>query len=241
MFEAIGRKGRTKKLPPTRWVVSTVIMFGLFTGLWLGIDVIQNLPKLNASEAKTEEVSDLKVYKPPPPPPPPPAPVPQSTTKPRKNVITKKVVQKEIDKPTPTPPPPKDQPTPPPEAPAAEDQGSGGSAGGVPGGVIGGVIGGVAGGQVGGIGDVKEVDFGDVEVVKRGPVAYPALAKRNHIESTVVLEVTCSPDGKVVDVRWVEGNKIFEEAVMAAIYQFQYAPQPIAFKFKQPFSFKLKS
>jgi len=77
-------------------------------------------------------------------------------------------------------------------------------------------------------------------VVQKAPVVYPQIAKRNRITGTVVVEVTCSKDGDVVDVRWVSGNELFKDSVLEAVWKFRYAPQSISFKFKQPFNFTLK-
>lgn len=240
MFDAIGRKGRTKKLSPTRWILSSAIGAGMIAGTVGVVDVIRNVPTMKADEAEpTPELVFKAQAKPPPPPPPPPPPAPPSTTKPRKNVITKKVVQKEIEPPKPTPIPPKDQPTPTPQPEAAESDSSGGVPGGVPGGVIGGVIGGVVGGTGSGPQDIKEVDFAEVSIVKRVPPVYPPLAKRQNIEDTVVVEVTVSPEGNVIDVRWISGNELFKDAVFAAIRQSQYSPSGVTQRFQQPVRFRL--
>ncbi len=240
MFESVGKKGRTKPLSPLRWGLSALLGAVLVSTLWMSFMALDSAPKAVAEEeVKPEEITFTQVkLPPPPPPPPPPAPVPKSTTKPKKNTISKKVKKQEIKPPDPTPPPPEDAPTPEPE-PDFDLADFAGVPGGVPGGVIGGVVGGTVGNAPSG-GTVKEVDFGDVTIVKRAPMHYPAVAKRNKITGTVIVEVTCAPDGHVLDVKWISGNKIFEDAVLSAIKNYRYAPQPITFRFRQPVTFNLK-
>jgi len=187
------------------------------------------------------EVTFTKFVKPPPPPPPPPPPrkVPKSTTKPRRNVLTTKVVEKEIEKPTPTPIPEPDAPTPEPEIEMAM-AGDLGMLGGVEGGVVGGVIGGVLGATGDASSQISEVNADDLVKLRHVNPVYPPLAKRNRITSQVLVEVHVGKDGSVTSILWLRGNEIFKEAVESAVRQWKFAPQPIPARFQQPFNFALK-
>jgi protein TonB len=106
--------------------------------------------------------------------------------------------------------------------------------GGVPGGVEGGVPGGVVGGVVGGLGDASAPSIprvvrvgGEVkEPTKLRNVnpAYPDVAVAGHIEGTVVLEATISPNGKVAAVRVVRSLPLLEKAAVDAVKQWVYSP-----------------
>jgi len=54
--------------------------------------------------------------------------------------------------------------------------------------------------------------------------AYPAEARRERIEGTVVLKALVSDDGKVVGVRVVEGNPTLASAAITAVKQWRYRP-----------------
>ncbi len=243
MFDSIGRRGKVKNLSPLRWLISCVIAGLVLSGLIGTYDIVQAGP---TAEAQVEEQLDEVTFKqslPPPPPPPPPPPArrpPRSTTRPKRNVITKKVVQKEIKDPDPTPVPQKEEePT---ETPNPDDLFE--DLGGVEGGVVGGVLGGVIGGQLGsdtyGSMNIQEVDVKSIQKLKDAPLVYPPLAKRAGIEGKVLVEVTCSADGRVMGIKWLSGDVIFKDAVEAAVKQWRFAPRPISFKFQQPFNFRIK-
>lgn len=249
MFEAIGRGGNVKELSKWRWVNSVLISIAIGAASYGVVLVIKAVPQ--SAESKSDEPTEVTFQvsqKLPPPPPPPPAP-PKSTVRPMRPHITKTVVQQEIKPPEPTPVPekqPEQKEEPPKEDLAAAGGGDASGAAGVPGGVVGGVIGGVVGGDASappannGIGDVQEVDVNDVKTIKRTNPKMPEAAKRNRISGTVVVEVTCSADGKVVDVSWISGNDIFKDAVLEAFKEWEFEPRPIPFKVRYAINMKVK-
>lgn len=256
MFEAIGHGGTVKKLSPWRWVSSAAIAVVIGIMLYLTGQVVSAMPTELAKKEEEVVVDTFKTNKPPPPPPPPPpGPPPKQTTKPMKNRIVKNVVKQEIKPPDPTPIPekkPEEKPEEKKEEPDEEDAavaadgGGGGVPGGVPGGVLGGVIGGVVGAAATDEQNIENVDVSSIEFLNMGEVArvakanFPEMIKRANIpvaEATV--EVTCSPDGTVVDVDWISGNELVRDAVLAAVRKARFAPRPIGFRVQIPFRFKL--
>jgi TonB family protein len=56
---------------------------------------------------------------------------------------------------------------------------------------------------------------------------YPQTAKQRGIEGTVVLDASVSAQGKVVDLRFESGDRIFASSAMAAVKQWIYDPYPL--------------
>jgi TonB family protein len=65
---------------------------------------------------------------------------------------------------------------------------------------------------------------------------YPQTAKQRGIEGTVMLDVTVSTRGKVVDLQVESGDRIFVPAAMAAVRQCIYDPYPL----DRPVEFKTR-
>jgi len=63
-------------------------------------------------------------------------------------------------------------------------------------------------------------------VKSRVAPVYPEIAKRMKITGVVRLEVTVDPDGKVVDVKPVSGNRTLSEAAEDAVRRWKFAPGP---------------
>ncbi len=59
------------------------------------------------------------------------------------------------------------------------------------------------------------------------PPIYPQAAKQRGIEGMVVLDATVSSRGKVVDLRFESGDRIFVPSAMAAVKQWIYDPYPL--------------
>jgi protein TonB len=106
---------------------------------------------------------------------------------------------------------------------------------GVAGGVEGGIPGGVVGAVVGGLPDslaepppprplrVSGLVREPVKIKHVAPV-YPPVAVAGKIEGSVSLEALVDERGRVVDVRVLEGNPLFEEAALEAVRQWLYTP-----------------
>jgi len=111
-----------------------------------------------------------------------------------------------------------------------------GVAGGAPGGVEGGVPGGVVGGVLGGLPDLPPAPEVAPQVVRVGgnvkapakvkhvDPAYPPLAQTARIEGTVILECVINPLGRVVDLKLLRSIPMLDEAAIAAVRQWVYAP-----------------
>jgi protein TonB len=106
--------------------------------------------------------------------------------------------------------------------------------GGVPGGVEGGVPGGVVGGVVGGLPSeappaaVTPVRVGGMiqapKLVTRVDPRYPELARAARTAATLILEATVGPDGRVLDVKVLRGQPLFNDDAAAAVKQWRYRP-----------------
>ena len=107
---------------------------------------------------------------------------------------------------------------------------------GAPGGETGGVEGGVPGGVVGGIVEaLPEVKAEPPVVHVSGAVreptkvkhvnpVYPEVAARARVQGNVVVEIQVSTQGRVTDARIVTGIPLLNDAALAAVRQWVYAP-----------------
>ncbi len=62
------------------------------------------------------------------------------------------------------------------------------------------------------------------KLIKKVEPAYPDAARKAHISGTVGAQVTIGTNGEVSDVRFVQGNSMFKDAVIDAVWQWQYSP-----------------
>jgi protein TonB len=103
---------------------------------------------------------------------------------------------------------------------------------GVPEGVEGGVAGGVAGGIVGGLPDMAPppapVRIGgaikEPRKLKHVDPEYPPVALDARIEGVVVLECLISPEGRVTEVKVLNGLPLLSEAAVTAVRRWAYTP-----------------
>ena len=61
-------------------------------------------------------------------------------------------------------------------------------------------------------------------LVRRQPPVYPAEARKQHLEGTIVLKAVVSEAGKVAGVRLVEGDPTLAAAAISAVKQWHYRP-----------------
>jgi len=108
------------------------------------------------------------------------------------------------------------------------------------GGVAGGVPGGVPGGQLGGIlgagpslpaptpspqpTHAHRVQVSEGVLLHKVLPSYPALARKEHISGSVVLQAVIGKDGSVEDVRAVQGHPLLIAAATDAVKQWRYKP-----------------
>ena len=71
---------------------------------------------------------------------------------------------------------------------------------------------------------VIQCDLVTLKLVQRVEPNYPEVAKRAHLEGTVVLEVVVGKNGRVHDVRVVTGASVFDAAAVEAVNQWMYTP-----------------
>ena len=61
-------------------------------------------------------------------------------------------------------------------------------------------------------------------LIRRQPPVYPAEARKQRVEGTVVLKAVVSEGGKVEGVRLVEGDPTLAVAAISAVKQWRYRP-----------------
>jgi len=61
-------------------------------------------------------------------------------------------------------------------------------------------------------------------LIRRQPPVYPAEARKQRVEGTVVLKAVVSEGGKVEGVRLVEGDPTLAAAAISAVKQWHYRP-----------------
>jgi len=67
---------------------------------------------------------------------------------------------------------------------------------------------------------------GDRTIKSRVAPVYPDVAKRLKIDGLVVIEAVVDPNGKVVDVKTISGNKALSYAAEEAVRKWTFAPEP---------------
>ena len=150
-----------------------------------------------------------------PPPPPPPAPAAAARTAPAPSAPAKFVA-----------------PVSTPDTVVPDAGPELGIEGGAPGGVEGGVAGGVVGGVIGGLPEapppVQPVRVGGkiMEPRKLKDVApeYPELARHAHVTGMVIVEAVIGADGRVDNIQVLRSIPMLDEAAVAAVKQWVYAP-----------------
>ncbi len=172
------------------------------------------------------------------------------------------ILQESVAQPTPKPTrPAKPKPTPSAvaaskpaaAAPASTLVGEGTSDGvkdGKPGGVVGGVIGGIDGGVVGGHGDKvvgADVAAQPPAVLSRKVPEYPAEAREQRLEGSVLLQAIVDREGRVEDpVIVLRSLPPFDAAAIAALRQWRFTPgrdhnnQPVRVRIEVPMRFQLR-
>ena len=100
----------------------------------------------------------------------------------------------------------------------------GGVEGGVEGGVIGGVLGGVLGGTLGNEQPVFVSGKKVPKLIKQVNPEYPPDAFAARIQAVVIVEAMTDVYGRVTRARIISGSPVFNEAALAAVRQWLYAP-----------------
>jgi protein TonB len=151
-----------------------------------------------------------------PPPPPPPARAPSVRVAPRPPVTPATAFTSPVETP--------DQVVPETAGELGFDSGPDGVEGGVPGGVVGGIVGGLPDAPP----PPQPVRVGGaIKVPKKlrhvDPV-YPRLAAVARVQGIVILECLLSPEGRVADVKVLQGVPLLDEAAVQAVKQWVFTP-----------------
>jgi protein TonB len=111
---------------------------------------------------------------------------------------------------------------------AARELGLEGGANGVEGGVPGGVVGGIVGGLPDAPAPPQPVRVGgaikEPKKLRHVDPVYPHLAALARVQGIVILECLLSPDGRVADVKVLQGVPLLDEAAVHAVKQWLFTP-----------------
>jgi protein TonB len=73
-----------------------------------------------------------------------------------------------------------------------------------------------------------DVDVKPVQLIAGGkPAVFPTAARNAHVQGTVVVEVTVSPDGKVKGTKIISGHPLLQEAAVDAVRSWRFRPAQI--------------
>jgi protein TonB len=256
MFESI----EMERIPPRRRFMTLLVSVTLHA---VAITLLVIIPLVFFNVLPERQIVTFLMMEPAPPPPPLPPPPPA----PARQVATEPVVHvSKFVEPTSIPkgiPAPTDEPV---ITQLPSDSSDQGVPGGVSGGVMGGVIGGVPASLLGGpphplpppppprlaqaprhhgpiavAGTIEQA-----KLVKRVPPVYPTLAAKARIEGIVILQITVSEKGNVEKVKVLRGSPLLDDAAVAAVQQWKYAPtildgQPVPVIATVTVNFQLKT
>jgi len=232
----------------------TVLISAILHLLIIGAVVAAGLYVKKNPDIITKPIQAFVVSTPPPPPPPPPPPASHASSTPVHHVTPQ--TPQTFHQPTQTP-----QQVPEvenvPDTAGQEGGVVGGQVGGVTGGVVGGVVGGTLGGtlggqlggQLGGTGDKPMRVGGDVTppvAVSRVQPVYTEVARKAHIEGTVIIETIIDRNGNVTDARVLRGLPLgLDQAALDAMKRWKFQPgrfngQPVPVIFTLTVTFKLQ-
>jgi len=63
-------------------------------------------------------------------------------------------------------------------------------------------------------------------IISRIPPNYPMIARRMHVEGTVVVEVTAMPDGSAVKVKAMSGHPLLMQAAEDCVSHWRFVTMP---------------
>ncbi len=229
MFESFTEKhkGRGKRL-------GSVLVFSLFFhGIALAVILFMDYMDVEAVPQPPVMITFVDFASLPPPPPPPPPPKKKSKPKAEPKTeeakpqpkITEFMAPREI---------PQENAREPEEPEEGPDDGV---EGGVEGGVVGGVVGGVIGGAMSGPPPAPAPPppapkYQAPEVIKKRRVSghepiYPRIARAAGLESTIIVKIFITPDGRVGEMKFLKTDKHFEKAVRESLATWRFSPHMI--------------
>ncbi len=71
---------------------------------------------------------------------------------------------------------------------------------------------------------IEQSQLEPLQVIKTGPLVYPAIAKARGITGPAVVQVTVGKDGKPYSPKFISGQPIFKDAAFAAAMGYQFKP-----------------
>ena len=71
---------------------------------------------------------------------------------------------------------------------------------------------------------IEQSQLEPLQLIKAGPLAYPAIAKARNITGPVVVQVKVDKDGKVSSPQFISGPPIFKDAAFEAVMKYQFKP-----------------
>jgi len=71
---------------------------------------------------------------------------------------------------------------------------------------------------------IEQSQLEPLQVLRTGPLVYPAIAKARGITGAVVVQVTVGKDGKPSNPKFISGQPIFKDAAFQAVMGYQFKP-----------------
>jgi protein TonB len=71
---------------------------------------------------------------------------------------------------------------------------------------------------------IEQSQLEPIQVLKTGPLIYPAIAKARNITGPAVVQVTVGKDGKPYNPQYVSGQPVFKDAAIQAVMGYQFKP-----------------
>jgi protein TonB len=71
---------------------------------------------------------------------------------------------------------------------------------------------------------IEQSQLEPLQVIKTGPVVYPAIAKARGISGPAVVQVTVGKDGKPYNPKYISGQPVFKDAAFQAVMGYQFKP-----------------
>jgi periplasmic protein TonB len=71
---------------------------------------------------------------------------------------------------------------------------------------------------------IEQSQLEPLQVLRPGPLVYPAIAKARGITGPAVVSVTVGKDGKPYNAKYISGQPIFKDAALQAVMGYQFKP-----------------
>jgi TonB family protein len=71
---------------------------------------------------------------------------------------------------------------------------------------------------------IEQSQLEPLQVIRTGPLIYPAIAKARNITGPAVVLVTVGKDGKPYNPKYISGQPIFKDAAFQAVMGYQFKP-----------------